>query len=119
MGLIAKGLATGRTLLADAGWTLLIVSRPLVLLHLLLTVALASLLAWLCPATASRAFLVMGVSSLAVYAVYFAVGIAAVGISARRAGYLLTTPLVLARLAIIALKAGMSRQTNWVRTPRS
>jgi 1,2-diacylglycerol 3-beta-glucosyltransferase len=117
--LIAKGLCTGRILVADAGWTLLIVARPLVLLHLMLTVVLGSLLAWLCPATLSTAFLLTGTGLLAVYAVYFGVGIAMVGMSARRAGYLLSTPAVLARLAIIAVKSGMSRHTNWVRTPRS
>jgi cellulose synthase/poly-beta-1,6-N-acetylglucosamine synthase-like glycosyltransferase len=41
--LIAKGMLTGRILLADAGWTLLIVSRPLLLLHLSLTLVAAVL----------------------------------------------------------------------------
>ena len=116
--LITKGLCTGRILLADAGWTLLIVSRPLVLLHLMLTLVFGALLAWLCPAGVSTAFLLTGMSLLVVYAMYFGLGVAMVGLSARRAGYLLSVPVVLTRLAIIALKSGVSHHTNWVRTPR-
>ena len=116
--LIAKGLLTGRALLADAGWTLLIVSRPLVLLHLLLTLLLATLLGWLSPNGLSTALLLTGMGVLVVYAIYFGVGVARIGMSARRAGYLLATPFVLARLAMIVVIAGMSHRTAWIRTPR-
>ncbi len=119
MGLLAKGLLTGRVLLADAGWTLLIVSRPLVLLHLSLTLVTALFLAWLFPAPASVVFLASGAFLVALYAAYFGFGIAKVGFSARRASFLLSAPLVLFRLAVIAVRSGALRRAAWIRTPRS
>jgi hypothetical protein len=119
IGLIANGLLTGRVLLADAGWTLLIVSRPLVLLHLSLTLVAAALVAWQYPASASWLYLATGWGLFALYAAYFGFGIAKVGFSARRASFLLSAPLVLARLAVIAVRSGISRRAAWIRTPRS
>ena len=117
--LIAKGLLTGRVLLADAGWTLLIVSRPLVLLHLSLTLVAAVLVTWQFPAPASWAFLAASWGLFGLYVLYFGYGIAKVGFSARRASFLLSAPLVLGRLAIIAVRSGISRRAAWIRTPRS
>ena len=82
IGRASKGSAlTGRVLLADAGWTLLIVSRPLVLLHLSLTLVAAMFLAWLFPSPASVMFLASGAGLVALYAAYFGFGIAKVGFS--------------------------------------
>ena len=79
IGLISKGLLTGRVLLADAGWTLLIVSRPLVLLHLSLTLIAAALVAWLFPTPVSWMCFESSGCLLAFYVAYFGFGIAKVG----------------------------------------
>ncbi len=68
--------------MADTGWTLLIVSRPLVLLHLSLTVVAAVLVAWLFPTPVLWTFLMAGWSLFAMYVAYFGFGIAKVGFSA-------------------------------------
>jgi cellulose synthase/poly-beta-1,6-N-acetylglucosamine synthase-like glycosyltransferase len=116
--LLVKGLLRGRLLLADAGWTVLVVGRPLVLVHLLLTLGFAFLLNVFYPGLVSRGFVVVGASLLGLYAVYFGVGILAIGVNARRISFLLRAPLVLSRLAIISLKSLLSHRKAWVRTPR-
>ena len=116
--LIVKGLTTGRTLLVNAGWTLLVVMRPLILLHLVLMLAIGMSLVLLQPSPVSRVYFGVGVGLVVVYFAYFAVGVATVGLSIRRVCYLLSTPLVLAMMAIIAVKSGIARRTAWVRMPR-
>lgn len=115
---IARGVFSGRILLADAGFTLLVLSRPLVLLHLMLTILFAALFALASDLPYSNVALAASFGILSTYFVYFAVGVAMVGLTALRARYLLRTPFVLARLMIIALMAVPSRSTPWIRTPR-
>ena len=117
-GLIAQGILTARLLLADAGFTLLIVSRPLVLLHLAVTLALGTLLSIAYPGALSRLCLGAGMGDFAAYAVYFSVGVALVGVTARRVRFLVSSPLVLVRLMAISLRATLATNTPWVRTPR-
>ncbi|MBU4272659.1 MAG: glycosyltransferase family 2 protein [Planctomycetes bacterium] len=116
--LIVKGLTTRRILLVDAGLTLLIVTRPLVFLHLSLTLAMGMLLFLLEPSPISRVLLGVGIGALAIYSVYLSVGVAMVGLNVRRIRYLLLAPVVLGIMAIVAVKSGISRRTAWVRTPR-
>ena len=116
--LLVKGLLRGRLLLADAGWTVLVVGRPLVLVHLLLTLGFALLLNVFYPGPVSRGCVVAGASLLGLYAVYFGAGILAIGVNAHRISFLLRAPLVLSRLAMISLRSLFSHRKAWVRTPR-
>ncbi|HEY1600501.1 MAG TPA: glycosyltransferase family 2 protein [Pirellulales bacterium] len=116
--LLVRGILTRRMHLADAGFTLLIVSRPLVLVHVALTVGIGALLQAVYPDAVHESFAAIGVGVLAAYFVYFSVGVAVVGLSMRRARYLLWTPFILLRLMFIALQSGMSATTPWTRTPR-
>ncbi len=114
---LLRGLLKGRWKEADLGATLLLLSRPLCLAHLALVLLAAATLvrggaapAWL--PTASI-LLVAG------YGAYLLLGILRVGLTARRAMLLFAAPLLVARLAWIALRAlPASATSTWTRTPR-
>lgn len=117
--LILEGAFKQRLLLMDFGWTLLILSRPLVLLHLLMTLVFAGILAFLVPGQMSVISLGLAVSLFCAYVVYFGTGIAMVGFSARRIRFLLSAPAVVVRLGVISLASLLrSRGIQWARTPR-
>jgi cellulose synthase/poly-beta-1,6-N-acetylglucosamine synthase-like glycosyltransferase len=117
--LIGEGLVTSRGLLIDAGWTLLILSRPLVLLELGVAAALGALCAWREPGPLSSTLLAACCAVVLLDGVYFSLGVLKMGINARRLRFLLGAPAVVARLAVISL-AGivLTNRGPWVRTPR-
>lgn len=117
--LIWEGLTSRRLLVADAGWTLLTLSRPIVLAHAAAAVALAVAVSLLLPGNVSLGLLaIAGALALAQMA-YFATGIVMVGLSFRRISFLLKAPLVIARLAVISLRSlVVPRHIHWERTPR-
>jgi glycosyltransferase involved in cell wall biosynthesis len=120
LGLLADGLLRGRPLLIDAGWTLGVLSRPLVLLQLLAALALAGLGVWQAPGSVSAALLAAALTLAAMQGAYFALGVALLGLDRRRFRRLLGAPLVVLELLGMAL-AGMVRSGTgpWVRTPRT
>ena len=104
----------------DLGVTLLVLSRPLVLLHLAATVLLGTMLPWLVPGTLSAYLARASLLVLLGYAVYLALGIASLGLNGTRLRHLLRAPWVVARLATISLAALVRpHQAPWTRTPRS
>jgi 1,2-diacylglycerol 3-beta-glucosyltransferase len=116
---LLEGIGRRQWLLADAGWTLLVVSRPLVLLHLLLCLAAGVALALIQPTAASMVLLASAAAVALMHLVYFGAGVGIVGLSMRRVWFLLTAPLIVARLSLISLAALWRRQSiPWVRTPR-
>jgi 1,2-diacylglycerol 3-beta-glucosyltransferase len=116
---VLEGICCRNLRLADFGWTLAVLSRPLVLAHLLMTVLVGGLLSVL---TTSRLFDGLFYASLAILAaqaVYFAVAVAAVGISWHRILLLLATPMAVLRLIGISVCGALSSETpRWERTPR-
>ncbi len=117
--LIVVGLARTNMLLADFGWTLLVLSRPLTLLHAGLTVVLAGLLALTNPNGPGWAFLVLAGLAAFAHVVYYSFGVAVLGLNLRRACLLLAAPLVVARLTVISLRSLFAvRDPQWERTLR-
>jgi len=117
--LVVSGLATRRMLIADAGWTLLTMSRPLILLHAAITLGLAAWLAYALPSTTTQVLIAMASIAVLGHVVYYSLGIAMLGLNARRAFLLLTTPLVVIRLMTISLFSLFAvRDPQWERTPR-
>ena len=87
----------------------LLASKPLVLAHLALTVA----------ASTTCGFLVWPAALVAMFAGLYLRAVLAVGVTRKRFGLLLRSPVVVLRLGCVTL-AGVVRQTGvWERTPRA
>jgi len=114
---VARGLLHGRWREVDLGVTLLLQSRPLWLAHLAFVVLAAAVLvrqgsapAWLPTVVAVL---------VALHGVYLLLGMLRVGFTARRLQLLAASPLLVARLAWIALRAlPATAASSWTRTPR-
>jgi cellulose synthase/poly-beta-1,6-N-acetylglucosamine synthase-like glycosyltransferase len=117
--LIWVGLVKRNWLLADAGWTFLVLSRPLVLLELLIAMILAILCIRLWPGLFSNWLLGIGVGLILVQGLYWGIGIVLLGINARRIKLLLGAPILVLRLMAISLLGliGINKDI-WTRTPR-
>jgi 1,2-diacylglycerol 3-beta-glucosyltransferase len=117
--LIWEGMIKGRGLLLDAGWTLLVLSRPLVLLELFVAVILGFLCAWLSPGSLSSGLLATGLIIILIQGLYFGSGVLLLGVNARRLSFLLNSPVTIGRLILISLLGVLGVRGNiWVRTPR-
>ena len=117
--LMWEGLKTRNLRLIDAGFTSVIVSRPLIIGQLILSVALAILCQWLVPGTLSRGILVLLGATVVLYFLYAAAGVWLLGLTMRRLGLLLQSPLVILRYLTLSLTTMLfSRSGNWDRTPR-
>lgn len=117
LGCLLRGLLTGSWQEADLGGTLLLLSRPLWLAHLamVLLAAMALVRSGAAPAWLPTAAILL----VAFYGAYLLLGILRVGLTARRLLLLSAAPLLVARLAWIALRAlPASAASTWTRTPR-
>jgi 1,2-diacylglycerol 3-beta-glucosyltransferase len=117
--LIWVGLVKRNWLLADAGWTFLVLSRPLVLFELLIAMILAILCFQLWPGLFSKWLLGIGLGLILVQGLYWGMGIVLLGINARRIKLLLGAPILVLRLMAISLLGliGVNKDI-WTRTPR-
>ncbi len=116
--LIFEGLLTRNWRLLDLSWTLMILSRPLVLTHLLLVQITACLMAWL-QVDMPLWMVIATIGLLPLYGIYLFSGIVTLGLNTVRIWHLLRTPVVVSRMALISLLALISaRNTSWTRTPR-
>ncbi len=114
-----EGLRRGRLRLMDAAFTTLIVSRPLIVAQLALTLCFAVLCRWLAPGPWSHAMLTGSLGIVAIYAWYAVAGAMRVGITAHRLRLVAGAPAVVLRYLVIALRAVLSRSpADWGRTPR-
>lgn len=117
--LLAEGMLRRHGGLVDAGWTLLVLSRPLLLLHLLVTLVVTSLNTLLAPGLISRTLLGCAVTVAAVQAGYFMAGVLHLGVTRRRLGLLLGSVAVVPRLVSITLRgAARGDSLAWTQTPR-
>ena len=116
--LIGSGLRQRAPLLIDLGWTLLVLSRPLVLLHLAATQLAGTILYWLDPRPVSRNLFVAGLLLLVGFALYLSLGVLAVGLTRTRFRHLLSAPWVVVQLTAVALLSLVrSHHAPWNRTP--
>jgi len=118
--LMAEGLRKRSLGLFDAGWTFLVLSRPLFIAGLLGTVSMCFFARWVVPGVASEALFSTSLILVGINALYFALGIVLLGVTPLRLRLLLSVPMVLARLTWISFRglAGADGMP-WVRTPRS
>ena len=117
--LILEGVFGRRRLLVDAGWTVLTMSRPLILVHAALTVVLAGLLALTTTEWHGRALLAAAVVVALAHTIYYTVGIGVLGLSLRRARLLFAAPLAFVCLVMISIRSlFIVRDPQWERTPR-
>lgn len=120
LALIGEGLLTRNHLLIDAGWTLLVLSRPLILMVLFSGLLLSAICFKVIPGFVSASlFFTESVLSV-LYIVYFGLGAWRLGITARRVRLFLTAPVVVLRLMLISIFGlfGLKRDV-WARTPRN
>ena len=117
--LILLGLRRGDRRLFDAGWTLLVLSRPLILFVVLGTVLLAWVDFRLQPGGLSRGLLALSIAVLGLQGLYFASSAMHFGLGGGRLKLLLRSPVVIVRLALLTL-GGLLRvgKPIWERTPR-
>jgi cellulose synthase/poly-beta-1,6-N-acetylglucosamine synthase-like glycosyltransferase len=117
--LLWEGLCKRHASLFDAGCTLLVLSRPLVLLELALALLLSLCCVFLAPGPFSTGLFATALAVLGLQISYFALGVALLGINPARLGFLCRSPLVILRLLRIAL-GGILRldRITWARTPR-
>jgi cellulose synthase/poly-beta-1,6-N-acetylglucosamine synthase-like glycosyltransferase len=117
--LIWEGIVRGRALLIDAGWTLLVLSRPLVLLELFIAVILGLFSVLLLPGPLSRGLFATGLVLVLIQLFYFGLGIVLLGVNGRRIVLLLSSPATIGRLIVIALLGVFGVRGNIsARTPR-
>jgi 1,2-diacylglycerol 3-beta-glucosyltransferase len=118
--LLFEGLRKPSLKLLDAGWMLLVLSRPLVLACLFTAVLLSIAAHWLVRTAATGILLQASAVLLAFYILYFSLGIVLLGLTKKRLLMLLRVPFVLMRLIRISL-CGLAGNKNlqWTRTPRS
>lgn len=117
--LLLEGMVQRRLLLADAGWTFLVLSRPLVLLQLGMALLFGAICSLIVPGPFSTALLAAGLCVALTQGLYFASGIVLLGLTRHRIRLLLGVPSVVFRLVVISLR-GMfgARDGLWAKTPR-
>jgi 1,2-diacylglycerol 3-beta-glucosyltransferase len=118
--LLLDGLGKLSFRLIDAGWMLLVLSRPLILACLFSAILLSAAVHWLVHTSATGILLQASMILAAFYILYFGLGIVLLGLTKKRFLLLLCAPFVLARLIWISLcgLAGI-KKLQWTRTPRT
>jgi hypothetical protein len=117
---MAEGILTRRDTLIDLGWTLLVLSRPLVLAEALAALAAAGLCAALIPGRLSAGMLAAALAVILLQGLYVGLGVVRLGVSARRLALLAGSVAAFARLMGITFRGLFgSGRLAWVRTPRA
>jgi hypothetical protein len=117
--LMAQGLREHSLTLFDAGWTLLVLSRPLVLAYILATGLFCSLARWYAPSFLMDWIALAALAIIALHGAYYGLGIFLLGVTTARLKFLLAMPLVVARLMWISiLGLAGAEGLQWNRTPR-
>jgi len=119
LNLMLEGCKKKQWILFDAGWTLFILSRPLIASVLFIANMVAILCIIVSPDTFSLAILTICFVSLLSYCFYFLFGIAHFGITIHRMKFLLYAPVVVLKLIVISLLSLQHKgNEHWIRTPR-
>jgi cellulose synthase/poly-beta-1,6-N-acetylglucosamine synthase-like glycosyltransferase len=117
--LIVEGVTRRRPVLVDAGWTLLILSRPLVMFELALAMILSGISVVLEVTPVAMFALVASAAALLLHAAYLLWGVVLLGVTPRRVAMLLRSPYVGLRLGLAACAAVLgATNRSWARTPR-
>lgn len=116
--MLARGIARRNALVADAGLSLLLLSRPLIILQLAFSVGLCFIGHFLHPSAVSVALVLVSVATVCAYCAYASVGLISLGLNTRRLRLFFAIPGVIARYMAIGIKAGIRAPSDWLRTPR-
>jgi len=117
--MLLKGLLKGNLKLADAGWTLLVISRPLVLFGTFVGLVLALFSYWLDPGVFPKNLVIWDFILLFSLIIYFGGGVILLGINIKRLIFLLQSPLWVVKLIVISLKGIFEHnKIGWIKTPR-
>jgi len=118
--LIFEGIRKRDLALIDGGWSLLVLSRPLILAEMMLATAACAVAAAWAPGYFSKLLLTAAVVVTALQFAYFLVPIFMLGLGPSRLLLLLRAPLVIATLIAISIKAILGTPiASWDRTPRN
>jgi cellulose synthase/poly-beta-1,6-N-acetylglucosamine synthase-like glycosyltransferase len=116
---IKEGLLKGPLVLADFGWNMIVLSRPLMLAILGITLLFCALTLLLGPSIFSMFLLIAALGCCALQGLYFFLGIVLLGISKNRMLFLLQAPGVVLRLVMISVVSLVAPGKQiWKRTPR-
>jgi cellulose synthase/poly-beta-1,6-N-acetylglucosamine synthase-like glycosyltransferase len=119
MGLVVDGVRKRQLALLDAGWSMLVTSRWLVILQYLLTLGLALVFHVLVATAWSRALLVSVLVIGVAYLVYVMIGAASMGLTRKRLRLITTMPWAVGRyLCLALLTVFVARPRGWNKTPR-
>jgi 1,2-diacylglycerol 3-beta-glucosyltransferase len=117
--LMARGLFARRGQLFDLGWTLLVLSRPLVLAEALAALLAGALCAVVVPGPLSTGLLVAALAVILLQGAYVGLGAVRLGVSTRRLVLLGGSAVAFGRLLGITIHGLFgSRKLAWLRTPR-
>jgi 1,2-diacylglycerol 3-beta-glucosyltransferase len=119
LALMMEGITAAHGVLVDLGWTLLVLSKPLVLGETLAAVLLAGLCTWLTPGPLSSGLLATGLAVMSLLGLYVALGVVQLGLNGRRMLLLARSATVFVSLLGITLQGLFGRgRLAWARTPR-
>lgn len=119
VSLMAEGIRAGNIPLIDVGFTLLVLSRPLVLFLIFTAAVLAGFVFIEDPTGASGPLATVALVELFGVVLYFGIAIVRLGLTAKRLSYLLKAPSVILMLVAVSLRALIGfRVAGWGRTPR-
>jgi cellulose synthase/poly-beta-1,6-N-acetylglucosamine synthase-like glycosyltransferase len=118
--LIWEGLRRRQMSLLDAGWTLVVSLRTLVLAELCIALLVCLAAAWASPGVISSMLLLAGWVTGLTYVLYFALGAYFLGLTAGRVRLLLHSPLVITKMLHVAV-TGIFRVNPyvWLKTPKA
>jgi len=117
--IIREGIYNKNWRLVDGGFTLIILSRPIILLGVFLGLLLAFFSYWFIPGSFSQILVIWAISLFLAYIAYILLGIILLGLNFTRLKYLIQTPVLVYRLVRIVIAGLMGNlQDIWIRTPR-
>ncbi|OKY75634.1 MAG: hypothetical protein BM485_07895 [Desulfobulbaceae bacterium DB1] len=118
--LILEGVKNRNMAVADAGWSFLVLSKPLLLLGLCAAVLVSIACVFFAPGDFSTFLLIFALVVTFLYIAYFVVGIYRFGLSWRRFFYLMQVPVTVINLMFVSMLGLIGfKKDDWARTPRS
>ena len=114
-----SGLFASDKVRLDAGITFCVLSRPVLLFHLVLTTLSSLILILASESSWGKIFLVISMICWLFYTIYFSFGVFRLGLSAKRIKLLCSCPKELMSYLIFSLRSIVSKSSKeWKRTPR-
>jgi 1,2-diacylglycerol 3-beta-glucosyltransferase len=117
--LMKEGIFNRNVQLIDAGWTFLVLSRPLVLLELIISFITGILFFVINPGSRAVKYMTFLVIIAAAQVIYFLAGMMLLGLNLQRIKLLSKIPYALGKLMMISLQSVLKFDNkSWSKTPR-